>query len=603
MRPLHYLEIRNFKQFGDMQRIELDHPTVLIGPNNCGKTTAIQAMALWSHAVKTWFERKGKAPPSKRAATALNRLNIVSVPVPRTRQFWHNTVVRVGRATDIRMEIGLGVLHEGRVCPVAMSFRNSGTEVVYCEPDKSTLENPGAIATAAGIDVRLLYPMSGIDIEEPLLQPGRIDVLLGQGQTAQVLRNLCLMVYQNDPETWARIAQLMHRLFAVKLEDPVETVRGGIALHYRQAGLREPLEIALAGRGLQQMLLILAYVHSHPRSVLLIDEPDAHLEILRQKQVYTVLREIAAENESQVVIATHSEVVYGEALNDNLTLLLEGTAHDLAARRDLLSALRYYGTEHYVRARQRGHVLYVEGRTDFDILHKLAKHLQHPVADVWDDGGGINTYYEQDNHPEPDLLSELERTEGAYGEQPRRHFRAMRGMVPGLRGLWIRDSDGREREDSREGDLTIAFWARYEVENYIVTPEILTQFAEKSLAERDSAEDLDPAVRETISGVLHDLILERVFNGEVEDYSTWQALEPGAAMLLWDATTRAIKLSDFAEEFFRRAGERLGLPILLRKGEFHRLVALWAPSAIPREVGEKLDLLLELTQHGDGAER
>ncbi|MDE2664298.1 MAG: AAA family ATPase [Gemmatimonadota bacterium] len=601
MRPLHYLEIRNFKQFGDTQRIELDHPTVLIGPNNCGKTTAIQAMALWSQAVKTWFERKGEAPPRKRTATALNRLSIVSVPVPRTRQFWHNTVVRTGR-TNIMMEITLGVLHEGDVCPVTMSFRNSGTELIYCTPDESTLENPGAIATAAGIDVRLLYPMSGIDIEEPLLQPGRIDVLLGQGQTAQVLRNLCLMVYHSDSDTWARIAQLMRRLFAIELEDPAETVRGGIALHYRQAGLREPLEVALAGRGLQQMLLILAYVHSHPPSVLLIDEPDAHLEILRQKQVYTVLREIAAENDSQVVIATHSEVVYGEALNDNLTLLLEGTAHDLAARTDLLSALRYYGTEHYVRARQRGHVLYVEGRTDLDILRALARKLRHSVAEVWDGGGGINTYYEQDNHPEPDLLSELERAEGAYGEQPQRHFGAMHGMVPGLRGLWIRDSDGREREDSREGNLTIAFWGRYEVENYIVTPDILRQFAEKALADGDSAEDLDPDVRETINRVLDDLVLERVFNGEVEDYSTWQALEPGAAMLLWDATTRTIKLSDFAEEFFRRAGEQLGLPILLRKGEFHRLVALWEPSAIPREVRGKLDLLLELTQHEDGVE-
>ena len=134
MRPLHYLEIRNFKQFGDAQRIELDHPTVLIGPNNCGKTTAIQAMALWSQAVKTWFERKGEAPPRKRTATSLNRLSIVSVPVPRTRQFWHNTVVRTGR-TNIMMEITLGVLHEGEICPVTMSFRNSGTELVYCTPD------------------------------------------------------------------------------------------------------------------------------------------------------------------------------------------------------------------------------------------------------------------------------------------------------------------------------------------------------------------------------------------------------------------------------------------------------------------------------------
>ena len=89
MRLLHYIEIQNFKHFGDKQRIELDHPAVLIGPNNCGKTTAIQAIALWSQAVKTWFEAKGKSTPRARTATSLNRLNIVSVPIRRTR-YWHS---------------------------------------------------------------------------------------------------------------------------------------------------------------------------------------------------------------------------------------------------------------------------------------------------------------------------------------------------------------------------------------------------------------------------------------------------------------------------------------------------------------------------------
>lgn len=41
MRHIHYLEIRNCKRFGDKTRIELDHPAVLVGPNNCGKTTAL----------------------------------------------------------------------------------------------------------------------------------------------------------------------------------------------------------------------------------------------------------------------------------------------------------------------------------------------------------------------------------------------------------------------------------------------------------------------------------------------------------------------------------------------------------------------------------
>ena len=187
MRLLHYLEIQNFKRFGDRQRIELDHPAVLIGPNNCGKTTAIQAIAFWSQAVKTWQASKGKAPPKERTSTSLNRLNIVSVPVQRTRYFWHNTAVRTGN-TDIALLITLGVLHRNKVEPVTIRFRNQGDELVYCAPDDVTLKRPDLIETAAGLNVELLYPMSGLETEEPILQPGRIGVLLGQGQTAQVLR-------------------------------------------------------------------------------------------------------------------------------------------------------------------------------------------------------------------------------------------------------------------------------------------------------------------------------------------------------------------------------------------------------------------------------
>jgi recombinational DNA repair ATPase RecF len=87
VRLLHYLEIENFKRFGDRQRIELDHPAVLIGPNNCGKTSAIQALALWSQAVRTWYDARKESSATKRTATGLNRLNTVAVPVQRTRFF------------------------------------------------------------------------------------------------------------------------------------------------------------------------------------------------------------------------------------------------------------------------------------------------------------------------------------------------------------------------------------------------------------------------------------------------------------------------------------------------------------------------------------
>ena len=584
MRLLHYLEIQNFKRFGDSQRIELDHPAVLIGPNNCGKTTAIQAIALWSQAVTTWHGIKGKAPPKERTSTSLNRLNIVSVPVQRTRYFWHNTNVRRGNR-DIPLVVTLGVSHRDKVEPVTMRFRNQGDELIYCTPDDETLKRPDLLETAAQMSVELLYPMSGLETEEPILQPGRIDVLLGQGQTAQVLRNLCLLVYKDAPADWDEIVKLMARLFAVRLGRPQETARGSISLFYRQDRVKELLDVALAGRGFQQLLLIFAYLYSHRRSVLLIDEPDAHLEILRQKQVYVLLREIASKNASQVILVTHSEVILEEALDRNLTLLLEGKADDLAAKTSIRNALKHYGAEHYVRARQRGYVLYVEGRSDLDVLQALARRLHHRAADCWDER--INAFYVQDNYPDPDLDAELERVEGGFGVTPRQHFFALREMVPDLMGLAILDSDGRERQDLDEGGLRIAYWNRYEAENYFVTPNVLKDYATHAYSDLPLFERFE---RET-DEVLDALILERVFSGRARDFTTWQGLDAEAARLVWESSTRDVKLSDFAEEFFRRLADRLGHAMLLRKGELHRLVAFADPASIPEEVSAKLDLL------------
>ena len=338
MRPLHWVEVENFKRFGEKQHIRLGHPTVLVGPNNCGKTSATQAIALWSQAVKTWFAAKGKSPPKDRPAAALNRLSIVSVPVVRTRNFWHDMVVRKG-ARNVEVTITAGVWHEGTVVPVTMVFLNRGDDILYCRPGPETLRHLGAVEAAAAVDVQLLYPMSGIEAEEPLLRPGRIDVLMGQGQTAQALRNLCLYVARQSEADWEAVAGIMERLFSVKLEAPIENVRGSIDLHYRQNGTKRPMDVSMAGRGFQQMLLLLAYLHLHPMSVLLIDEPDAHLEILRQRQVYVLLREIAEQLGSQVVVATHSEVVVNEADDRDVTLLLEGRVHalpDTASARNAL---------------------------------------------------------------------------------------------------------------------------------------------------------------------------------------------------------------------------------------------------------------------------
>lgn len=584
MRLLHYLEIENFKRFGDKQRIELDHPAVLIGPNNCGKTSAIQALALWSQAVRTWYEVRKDSSAKERTATGMNRLNIVAVPVQRTRFFWHNT-----RVQKVPLIITVGVEFFGKVVPLTMKFTHRGDELVYCEPDKSSAPNMDLIRHAARVAVALLYPMSGLETEEKILKSGAVDVLLGQGQTAQVLRNLCLMVFNQSPEDWLRISGLMRRLFGVELTQPLETSRGSIELQYRQPGVKEALDVSSSGRGFQQMLLIFAYLYSHKGSVLLVDEPDAHLEILRQKQVYVLLRDIAGENGSQVVMVTHSEVILDEALENNLTLLLDGRAENLAKTQRIKDSLKHFGAEHYVKARERGYVLYVEGGTDVDMLRVLAERLGHPATLCWDER--INSFYVQNNYPDQSLDAELERVEGGFGVTPQQHFNGLRNLLPDLRGLAILDNDGRNRQSKLDGPLKIAYWRRYEAENYFITPDLLRRYA----ASQYPVDDLfAQQTRTAIDEVIDALVLEQVFEGAQADFEAWQQASPELSRVLWEAKTERRKLSTFAEEFFRRLAERMGGGLLLRKGELHRLVTLVPPEVIPTEVKEKLDLLADV---------
>lgn len=585
MKLLHYVEIENFKRYGDIQRIELDHPAVLIGPNNCGKTSALQAIALWSIGLRTWRMESENSKAEKRKGKALNRLSILAVPVPKTRHFWHNLKTA---NKDLRITVAVDV--RGQPLPVTMIFRHHASdELVYCEPATTTLENEEAFQTAASLDVALLYPMSGISADEAVILPKRIEFLMGRGSTAEVLRNICLQVLEKTPEDWREISEWMRRLFQVRLGKPQVNEKGGVDLAYIQEGTSGEMDLGLSGRGFQQMLLIFSHLYRHKGSVLLIDEPDAHLEILRQQQVYVLLRDIANRNGCQVVLVTHSEVVLNAAVDTNLTLILGGQVDNLADKADVRNALKHFGAEHYVKARETGHVLYVEGSTDLDMLRAFANKLEHPVMAALNDGARLNVYYLKDNFPGPKRGTdeELERVEGGYGMTAKEHFHALRGMILDLRGLVFRDGDGKRPSERDSGPLEVQMWRRYEPENYFLLPEVLLGWVDRQMP----GGDLFAATRQRL---LDDLILEKVFDGATEDFANYQRLDLSTRKTLWRAQTQNKKLSLLAEEFYRRLARETGTRMLAAKGQLHQLVAICDPADLNGEVREKLDALHRL---------
>ena len=210
-----------------------------------------------------------------------------------------------------------------------------------------------------------------------------------------------------------------------------------------------------------------------------------------------------------------------------------------------------------------------------------------------DDGARLNVYYLQDNYPDAETSAdkELERVEGGFGMSAERHFLALKSILPNLRGLEIRDNDGKQRADGARHGLLQLVWKRYEPENYFITPELLLAFVDS----RSPGEDLFTSQRKRQQQEIMDqLILERVFDGEQADYENYRNAESAFRKTLWRAQTQSRKLSAFVEEFFERLAAATGNRVLLRKGGFHELIGFCDPAELNGEVGQKLDALKRL---------
>lgn len=238
---------------------------------------------------------------------------------------------------------------------------------------------------------------------------------------------------------------------------------------------------------------------------------------------------------------------------------------------------------------ETGHVLYLEGSTDLAMLRAFADRLRHPVRDLITDGSQLNVYYLQDNRPEPGQSPEdlLDAVEGAFGEKARDHFYALRRLLPDLRGLEILDNDNRGLQNSQDGGFTRLPWKRYELENYIVTPQLLMEWAQPTVA------DLFADQR---AAILSQLLLDSVFASNDADFQNYLQANPSTQSTLWRAQTQTQKLSLLAEEFFRRVAQATATPILLRKTDLYRLIERQDLALIDPEVGEKLDAIQLLLQ-------
>jgi len=565
------LRIKNFKRFPDAD-VELGQAVVFIGQNNSGKTTALQALALWDVGLRKWNdEYKGKTVPPQRPGVTINRRDLVAIPVPGANLLWRNLHVRdvkkqngKQQTQNIRIDIIVDGVKDGKTWSCGLEFDYANDESFYCRPlrlnNEKDLQRMTVPPEAAETLVAFLPPMSGLTDREFLKQPGEIGFLIGQGETAQVLRNLCYQLF-NQPENqspWLEVCAHIQSLFGVQLQSPKLLERSEITMAYKDSeGCL--LDLSSAGRGLQQTLLLLARLYANPKTVLLLDEPDAHLEVLRQRQIYQLLTGVAAKQGSQIIAASHSEVVLNEAANRDVVIAFVGQPHRMDDRgQQVLKALTDIGFDQYYQAELKGWALYLEGSTDLAILQAFAETLGHPAAQVLE---RPFVHYLTTNLP----------------TRAREHFFGIQEAKPDLVGFALFDRIDKPLVSGTP--LTETMWQKREIENYLCIESVLLTYARHNqpddlfgLAESEHREQTMRACIQEIGNALR----------------TLRRIEP------WSADIKAT--DDFLDPLFQLFFDKLQLPNLLRKTDYHVLARLVPKEKIDPEIIAKLDGIVAVAQ-------
>ena len=556
--------IRNFKRL-QHATLDLGSAAVFIGPNNSGKTTALQALALWDIGWRRWAEKRDRSAASDRPGVTINRRDLFAIPVPNAKLLWadlhtQDSSRKGSEAKTEKVYISLTAEgdHAGAPWRCALDFYYANEESFYCRlRDGDGGKVPEGARQHA---VVFLPPMSGLAEREYRKEQGEISVLIGEGQTAQVLRNLCWQLHsRSDQGAWRTLRDRIETMFSIRLNPPIYIKeRSELSQTYLERNGVE-LDLSSAGRGCQQVMLLLSFLLANPGSVLLLDEPDAHLEILRQRDVYNLITEIAAGNGSQIVAASHSEVVLQEAAERDVVMAFVGQPHRIDTRSrqsQVKKALESIRMADYYLAEQKGWMLYLEGSTDLAILRSLALRLAHPAATLLSDA--VPVVYLGSNKP----------------QEARDHFHGLREAKPDLVGFALFDRLDRELQTGSV--LTERMWSRREIENYLVTPDSLAAFVVADLRQDDL---LDLSERERRIECLTICIDELV-----------TALKVARRPDPWGPD---IKVTDeFLDPLFENYFQRLGTPQQIYKRDYHGLADVLPLHQIDAEVNRQLDALV-----------
>jgi energy-coupling factor transporter ATP-binding protein EcfA2 len=514
------LTLHRFKQFRDHEIEFRDGLSLVVGANNSGKSSILQALGTWQFC-KTLLEiekgREGWLETKTKAGIGMGIVDFTPLQIPSLKHLWTNLKPgKEGEPDGYTLKIGVHwQLQEGaeRHLEIGLSLAN---DRLFVKTTSSSLkladlvDEDGQQIEGNVPQIAYLPPFAGITDREALLTQAMRERMIGQGLSGGVIRNVLFDLHEankskrailgmgrpkiktsdlrelrkSDP--WEILLKAVQATFGTDLRFKpfneryhsylrLECVKGKLnGTAFKKYPGYSSRDLMVEGSGFLQWLSVFALSLSPEIDLVLLDEPDAHLNAALQKELVSALADMIQVGSKQVLLATHSPELIRVFDHERIIAVRGQKATYLGDSSGKISVLAGIGTTHTPKLHElteKKRMLILEGESDERFLKTIAS--RHGLG--WPKNV-VSWFW-------PGKASERLQL-----------FIQLRKEIPELRAISIRDRDdepgstvGKDLVDRgftcKEAGFKALKWRRRHIENYLLSSAAIARSADKDEAD------------------------------------------------------------------------------------------------------------------------